>query len=78
MSPANGEHITAGAVRTALRALVKQHGTQRAAAKYLGISHGYLHDLLNGRRGDVNGPGPKVLEALGLMRETRVIRRPGA
>lgn len=34
----------------ALRAFIQQHGTQREAAKALGISEPYLTDILQGNR----------------------------
>jgi transcriptional regulator with XRE-family HTH domain len=37
-------------------------GTLRSKAKVLGVSAGYLSDLLKGHR----KPGPKLLNALGL------------
>lgn len=43
-----------------------QGRTLRALAKELGISAPYLSDIMNGNR----SPGPKVLKALGLERET--------
>lgn len=42
--------VDAVALRSALDAHVKEHGTQRAAADALGISPVYLSDVLNGRR----------------------------
>jgi DNA-binding transcriptional regulator YdaS (Cro superfamily) len=49
---------------TALRALIVAHGSQRAAAKALGISEVYLSDLKHGRR----PMSAKVLAKLGLQR----------
>lgn len=40
----------------------------RSYALELGISAAYLSDVLNDKR----EPGPKILDALGLERETRV------
>lgn len=51
-------------VLNALRAVVKRHKTQSAAATALGVTPPYLHDVLNGRR----EPGPRILKALGLER----------
>ena len=48
----------------ALRAFVKQHGTQRQAAVALEISTAYLSDILNGRR-DFSD---EILAKLGLKR----------
>ena len=42
--------VDAVALRSALDAHVREHGTQRGAADALGISSVYLSDLLNGRR----------------------------
>ena len=47
-----------------LRALVGQHGTQKAAAKALGVSPAYLGDMLMGRR-DIS---ERILAKLGLRR----------
>ena len=47
-----------------LHKLVLEHGTQRAAAKHLGISQAYFCDMLNGRR-DVSG---RMLSKLGFRR----------
>lgn len=48
----------------ALMALVKQHGTQHAAAKALGVGDVYVSDLLNGRRKFSD----EMLAKLGLRR----------
>ena len=47
-----------------LREVEKAGGSQAEAAKRLGISAAYLHDMLNGRR----TPGKKVLRKLKLKR----------
>jgi DNA-binding transcriptional regulator YdaS (Cro superfamily) len=47
-----------------LRALVGRHGTQKAAAKALGVSPAYLSDMLMGRR-DIS---ERILAKLGLRR----------
>ena len=52
-----------------LRDLVQAHGSQRAAARHLGISPQYVCDLLKGRR----EPGPAVLKKLGLRRDVRIV-----
>ncbi len=52
------------AVIAELVELVKRQGSQKQAAKFLGISEQYLADVLRGRR----APGKKVLEALGLQK----------
>ena len=49
-----------------LRKLVELHGSQEKAAAKLGLSQAYLGELLRGTR----TPGPRVLKALGLVRET--------
>ena len=54
-----------------LQALVKMHGSQVAAAKALGISTVYLHDLLRGRR----HLSDAMLERIGLMRVDTVVER---
>jgi hypothetical protein len=51
-------------IRSALRRLIAQEGGQNRAADRLGISHGYMADLLKNRR----RPGPRVLRGLGLRR----------
>lgn len=43
---------------------------QSAVAAELGISAGYLNDVLHRRK----EAGPKILRALGIMRETRYRR----
>lgn len=54
-----------------LRQFVAQHPTQAAAAKALGISSPYLHDLLQGRRLF----SVKMLDRLGLERRTTIKRK---
>jgi len=51
-------------VTTKLLALVGTAGSQKAAADKLGITPGYLSDLLRGNR----KPGEKLLVKLGLRR----------
>jgi len=51
-------------VTTKLLALVGAAGSQKAAADKLGITPGYLSDLLRGNR----KPGEKLLVKLGLKR----------
>ena len=55
----------------ALARYVTEHRTQSAAARSLGISAPYLHDLLNGRRGFSD----RLLAALGFERIIRPLRR---
>jgi transcriptional regulator with XRE-family HTH domain len=50
--------------------IIKERGTQKAAAEFLGVSQQYLTDLLKGRR----DPGEKILSKLGL--EASVIYTP--
>ena len=57
-----------------LRRVVEQHGTQTAAARALGISQPYLHDLLRGRR-DFSAA---MLARLGLARVERIVSAKGA
>lgn len=45
-----------------IRREVKACGTQQAFAVKVGITQGYVNDILRRKR----EPGPKVLEALGL------------
>jgi len=51
-------------VTTKLLTLVRIEGSQKAAADKLGITPGYLSDLLRGNR----KPGEKLLVKLGLKR----------
>lgn len=48
-----------------IRDLIKQEGTQTAAAAKLGIVPPYLSDLLRGKR----DPGPEVLSFFGLEKK---------
>ena len=54
-----------------LRAIVKQEGTQRAAALKLGISQGQLFDLLKGNRGFSD----QMLAKLGLRRTVVAVEK---
>lgn len=47
-----------------LRALVAKHGTQKDAAREVGINPVYFGDILAGKR----AAGPAVLQKLGLRR----------
>ena len=48
-----------------LKALVRGFASQKRAAQCWGISQAYLNDVLQGRR----HPGPKLLQALGYVRD---------
>lgn len=56
------KHLTLEDVLDILRAGIKTHGTQANYADFLGITQGYINDMLKRKR----DPGPKVLDALGL------------
>ncbi len=58
--------IDLDAIKQCLKELVKKHGSQRAAARALGIGQTQLFDIINGRR----KPGPRTLKALGLEQVT--------
>lgn len=45
-----------------LRDGIKTHGTQVKYAEFLGVTQGYINDMLKRKR----DPGPRVLDALGL------------
>jgi transcriptional regulator with XRE-family HTH domain len=49
-----------------LQQLIAEKGTQKEAARYLGISAAYLSDILAGKR----TAGPKILNKLGLEPRT--------
>lgn len=53
-----------------IRKLVESEGSKAGAARKLGISRPYLHEILKGHR----GLGPKVLAHFGLKRETRIVK----
>lgn len=63
--------MTLREVVTELKRRVASFETQSEAAESLGIKSQYLNDILHGRR----QPGPTVLRALGLARETHYVRR---
>ncbi len=48
-------------------ALIREHGSGRAAARELGVSQSYLSDVRHGRR----DAGQKLLDALYLEKEPR-------
>jgi transcriptional regulator with XRE-family HTH domain len=58
------------AVIRKIEQIIEAHGTQKAAAQFLGVSQQYLTDLLRGRR----DPGKKILDKLGL--ESSVVYTP--
>jgi hypothetical protein len=62
--------MTRDTVIKKIQRVIDEHGTQKAAAQFLGVSQQYLTDLLRGRR----DPGTKILDKLGL--ESRVIYLP--
>lgn len=47
-----------------LQRLVKERGSQKAAAESIGVKPSYFNDVLQGRR----EPGPAILSALGLKK----------
>jgi len=51
-------------VRNRLAVLVTEAGSQKTAAKRLGVSLAYFHDVLRGTK----AAGPKLLRALGYRR----------
>lgn len=61
--------ITTGQFRTKLLTACRYEGSQRAAARKLGVSAPYLNDVLNGKR----EPGDKIANALGWQRIVRYI-----
>ena len=52
------------AVLTAIRRVVREEGTQRNAACYLGVSEAWLSMVLRRKK----APGPKILRALGYRK----------
>jgi len=56
--------MTDSQVTKLLKAFVAKHKTYREAARALGISSGYLNDIVNGRR----PPTDSVLAAIKLQR----------
>lgn len=58
--------MTRNALIRKLYAMVEERGTQRAVAKYLGVSEIYLSDVLRGKR----NPGESILAKLGLTAQT--------
>lgn len=53
-------------VRAAIRRVIREQGGQNLAAVRLGISKGYMSDLLKNRR----QPGPDLLKRLGFRKVT--------
>lgn len=60
-------YLDAVDVHRALAAACKKAGGQKAFAEAHGISHGYVNDVMNGRR----DAGDLVLSALGMVRVVR-------
>jgi len=58
------KRLTALDVREMVSRLVADHGTQAAAAEFLGVSPVYVSDVLRKRR----APGDKLLKKLGIKR----------
>lgn len=56
--------------RKLLKDMAEEAGSQRNLAKKLGVSPMFICDILQGRR----EPGGKILKAMGLQREVRIIR----
>ncbi|TXM63962.1 hypothetical protein FV226_27055 [Methylobacterium sp. WL12] len=54
-----------------LREAINEEGTASAWADSVGLSRQYVGDVLARRR----PPGPRLLSALGLVRETRIVAR---
>lgn len=59
--------LTALQVRVRLRRVVQAHGSQRAAARALGVALSLVNRTLSGE----DDPPPKLLTALGLRRVVR-------
>lgn len=60
--------MTVEEVRERLRAHIDKAGGHTAFAREHGVSTVYLQDAVAGRR----APGPAILQAIGLEKETRV------
>ena len=60
-----------GAIHHMLRQTIRQQGSLRKAAMFLGISAAYLSDILLGKR----SPGPAILGPLGFTVERRRVYR---
>lgn len=58
-------------IQRAVEALLKQHGSYRAAALASGIDHAYLHNLRMGLKTD---PSAAVLAKLGIAKRVRYVR----
>jgi hypothetical protein len=70
----SSELLTLGDIYVILRKRVQEAGSHTAAAAKLGVSVGYLHDVLSARC----DPGEKLLSALGYVRVARYAPQPGA
>lgn len=55
----------------ALKAFVTRHGSQTRAGRALGVTQGYVSDLLNGRRDFSDS----MLRKLGLKRVSQIVAR---
>ncbi len=60
-----GNDLTQDQIIALLHRLVEKEGSQRKAAKRIGISVGHLNNIITGD----NPPSPVVLEFFGLRRE---------
>jgi lambda repressor-like predicted transcriptional regulator len=65
--------MTESEVRAKVEAEVQRAGSMRALAREWGMSVSYLSDFLAGRR----GPGPQILDPLGLVQVVVVSYEPG-
>ena len=73
---AKRRRATKADLKNALMKLLADAGSQRAAAKQLGISAQYLCDILAGRK-DIDRIGPSVLAVLGFARASKFVRVSG-
>jgi hypothetical protein len=65
--------VTESEVRAKVEAEVQRAGSMRALAREWNMSVSYLSDFLNHRR----GPGPQILDPLGLVQRVAVSYEPG-
>jgi hypothetical protein len=65
----SGDLLTTRDIYVILRKHVQEAGSHTAAAAKLGVSVGYLHDVLSARC----DPGEKLLDALGYARVVRYV-----
>lgn len=66
-------HMTRDEVVAEVRRAVERAGSQKAWAKVAGVTVQHVNDVLSGHR----GPGPKVLDALGLEKVVTYQRKDG-